>query len=144
VKLKGDIAKGRAVFERAEASCITCHRIGDKGVDFGPGLAEIGGKLPKEALYESIISPNAGVSMGFEAWQFTLKDGSAALGIIRSETAEEVILALPGGVTTKVTKGQLAKREKLATSMMPSGLNLTLSKDDLVNLVEYMASLKKP
>jgi putative heme-binding domain-containing protein len=144
VKLKGDIAKGRAVFERMEATCITCHRIGDQGVDFGPGLAEIGGKLPKEALYESIISPNAGVSMGFETWQLTLKDGSAALGLVRSETADEVVVALPGGATTKVAKQQIAKRDKLPTSMMPSGLNLTLSKDDLVNLVEYLASLKKP
>jgi len=144
VKLKGDLAKGRAVFERAEASCVTCHRIGDKGVDFGPGLAEIGGKLPKETLYESIISPNAGVSMGFETWMLSLKDGSAAMGIIRSETADEVLVALPGGATTKVIKGQIAKREKLPASMMPSGLNLTLSKDDLVNLVEYLASLKKP
>jgi putative heme-binding domain-containing protein len=144
VKIKGDIARGRAVFERMEATCITCHRIGDKGVDFGPGLAEIGTKLPKETLYESIISPNAGVSMGFETWQLTLKDGSAALGLIRSETADEVIVALPGGATTKVAKQQIAKRDKLPTSMMPSGLNLTLSKDDLVNLVEYLASLKKP
>ncbi len=143
VKLPGDVSKGRAIFERAESSCVLCHRVGDKGADFGPGLAEIGSKLPKEALYESIISPNAGVSMGFETWQLTLKDGSAALGIIRSETADEVIVALPGGATTKVAKNSIAKRDKLPTSMMPSGLNQALSKDDLVDLVAYLASLKK-
>ena len=27
VKVKGDLEKGRAVFERAESSCITCHRV---------------------------------------------------------------------------------------------------------------------
>jgi putative membrane-bound dehydrogenase-like protein len=144
VKLKGDLAKGKATFERIESSCVTCHRVSDKGADFGPGLSEIGSKLPKEALYESIISPNAGVSMGFETWQLSLKDGSAAMGIIRSETADEVIVALPGGVATKLAKNTIAKREKLPTSMMPSGLNQALSKDDLVNLVEYLASLKKP
>jgi putative heme-binding domain-containing protein len=142
VKLKGDVAKGKVVFERAESSCVTCHKIGDKGVDFGPGLAEIGGKLPKETIYDSIINPNAGVSMGFETWQFALKDGGAALGILRSETGEEIVLALPGGVTMKVNKSNVAKREKLTNSMMPSGLNQSLSKDDLVNLVEYLASLK--
>ena len=143
-KIKGDIAKGRAVFERAESSCVTCHRAGDKGVDFGPALTEIGTKLPKEALYESIVNPNAGVSMGFETVQLTLKDGSAAMGILRSETAEEVVLALPGGVANKFAKNTIAKREKLATSMMPSGLNQALTQDDLVNLIEYLASLKKP
>ena len=141
-KLSGDPAKGKAIFERAESSCITCHRVGDKGVDFGPALSEIGTKLPKETIFESIINPNAGVSMGFETWQFTLKDGSAALGLIRSETNDEVLVALPGGATNKLTKNQIAKREKLPNSMMPSGLNQALSKDDLVDLVAYLSSLK--
>jgi putative heme-binding domain-containing protein len=143
VKLKGDIAKGRAVFERAESACVTCHKVADKGMDFGPALSEIGTKLPKEAIYESIINPNAGVSMGFETWQFTMKEGGAAMGVLRSETAEDVVVALPGGATTKIPKLNLVKREKLPNSMMPSGLNQALSKDDLVDLVEYLASLKK-
>jgi len=144
IKIKGDVAKGRAVFERAESSCITCHKIGNLGVDFAPALSEIGTKLPKEAIYEAIINPNAGVSMGFETTQLTLKDGGAGLGIVRSETADEIVLALPGGVTNRFRKSDVAKREKLATSMMPSGLNQALSQGDLVNLVEYLASLKKP
>lgn len=142
VKIKGDAAKGKAVFERAESSCVTCHKIGDKGADFGPALAEIGGKLPKEALYDAIINPNAGVSMGFETWQFTLKDGGAAMGILRSETAEDAVLALPGGATMKLNKPDIVKRTKLTNSMMPSGLNQSLSKADLIDLVEYLASLK--
>jgi len=141
-KLSGDAAKGKAIAERAESSCITCHRIGAVGVDVGPALSEIGSKLPPPVIFESIINPNAGISMGFEAWQLTLKDGGAAMGIIRSETSDEVILALPGGATVKVAKGNIAKREKLATSLMPSGLNQSLSKDDLVNLVAYLSSLK--
>ena len=142
VKLKGDAAKGRAVFERAESSCIICHRIGDKGSDFGPALGEIGTKLPKEAIYENIINPNAGVSMGFETTQLAMKDGTGALGIVRSETREELVLALPGGAATKVRKRDIAKRDKFPTSMMPSGLNQALTQQDLVDLVEYLGSLK--
>jgi putative heme-binding domain-containing protein len=52
------------------------------------------------------------------------------------------VLALPGGATQKFRKSDVTKREKLATSLMPSGLNQALSQDDLVNLVEYLASLK--
>jgi putative heme-binding domain-containing protein len=144
VKLKGDVAKGKAVFERAEATCVLCHKVGSAGVDVGPGLSEIGTKLPKEALYESILSPNAGLSMGFETQQFFLKDGSGAAGIVRSETGDEIVLVLPGGATQKVTKKNIAKREKLTTSLMPTGLNAMLTQDELVNLVEYLASLKKP
>ena len=143
VKMKGDIAKGKVVFERVESSCVTCHRVDDKGVDFGPALSEIGSKLPKEALYESIISPNVGLSMGFETVQLTLKKEGMGMGIIRSETNDEVVLVLPGGVTQKFAKGDIKSREKLATSMMPSGLSQALTQEDLVNLVEYLATLKK-
>ncbi len=143
VKLKGDAAKGRAIFERVESSCITCHRVDDKGVDFGPGLSEIGSKLPKEALFEAIISPNAGLSMGFETTQIGLKKGGVGMGIVRSETNDELVLALPGGATQKFAKSDIKTREKLATSMMPSGLNQALTQDDLVNLVEYLSTLKK-
>ena len=142
VKLKGDAAKGRAIFERVESSCVLCHRVDDKGVDFGPALSEIGSKLPKEAIFDSIINPNAGISMGFETTQLALKDG-IGMGIVRSETADEVVLALPGGVAQKFAKSAITKRDKLPTSMMPSGLNQTLTQEDLVNLVEYLSTLKK-
>lgn len=142
-KLKGDAAKGKATFESAGATCTLCHRAGGPGNDVGPGLSEIGSKLPKEAIYEAILNPNAGLSMGFETQQFSLKDGGVAAGIVRSETGEEITLALPGGATQKVTKNSIAKREKLKTSLMPAGLNAMLSQEELVNLVEYLSSLKK-
>ena len=105
-------------------------------------IGEIGSKIPKDQILEAIINPNNGLSMGFESTQLALKDGSGGFGIVRSETAEELVLALPGGASSKFDKKQIAKREKLTTSMMPSGLNQALSQDDLVNLVEYLFSLK--
>lgn len=142
VKLKGDPAKGKEIFAKASSSCILCHRIGDVGADFGPGLAEIGSKLGKDVLYESLFNPNAGVSMGFETWSLTLRNGQSAMGIIRSETNEQVVLALPGGVATAYEKRLIEKREKLPMSMMPTGLHAMFSQQDLVDLVEYLASLK--
>ena len=142
-KLNGDIAKGRAIYEKTESTCITCHTAAGKGVEVGPGLSEIGSKLPKEALFESILNPNSGLSMGFETQLFTLKDNAVASGIVRSETKDEITVALPGGATQNIAKKSITKREKLTTSLMPAGLSNILTQDDLVNLVEYLASLKK-
>ncbi len=141
-KISGDVAQGRAVFERPESSCITCHRIGKLGVDVAPPLDAIGAKLTKEQLLDSIINPNASLSMGFETTQLALKDGGTGFGIVRSETADELILALPGGTTQKFRKADVTKREKLTTSLMPNGLSQVLSQAELVNLVEYLSSLK--
>lgn len=144
VNLKGKAEHGRQLFSAQTSTCITCHRVGVVGVDFGPGLSEIGTKLGKAALYEAVLDPNAGISMGFETTVLTMKDGSSAIGIIRSETADEVVLALPGGIVVRNKKSDLAKREKLPTSMMPSGLSQTMPQQDLVDLIEYLASLKAP
>lgn len=142
VKLKGDAKKGQAIYAKAESTCTLCHRIGNLGADFGPGLSEIGSKLGKDVLWESLLNPNAGVSMGFETWSITMKNGQAAMGIIRSETNDQLVLVLPGGVANTFEKKQIEKREKLPTTMMPTGLQAMFSQDDLVNLVEYLSSLK--
>ena len=81
--------------------------------------------------------------MGFETTQLTLRKDGGGMGIVRSETNDDLVLALPGGATQKFAKGEIKSREKLTTSMMPSGLSQALTQDDLVNLVEYLATLKK-
>jgi putative membrane-bound dehydrogenase-like protein len=143
LKKKGDAVRGKMVFERAESTCVTCHRAGTVGKDVGPGLTEIGSKLGKDALFESILAPNAGISMGFETTQVSLKNADVAIGIVRSETPEEITLVMAGGAENKYKKSEIAAREKLPTSLMPAGLQAMMSTQDLVDLVEYLASLKK-
>jgi putative heme-binding domain-containing protein len=144
MKMKGDASKGRELFAKAESSCTLCHRVGNTGVDFAPGLSEIGTKLGKDAIFDSILNPNAGISMGFETTELKLKNGSSALGIVRSETDGNVVLVLPGGVTNSFAKQEIASRSKLPVSMMPTGLQALFTKEQLVDLVEYLSSLKAP
>jgi putative heme-binding domain-containing protein len=143
VKLKGNPANGAKVFRRPEVNCIGCHKIGDEGVDFGPALSEIGTKLAKEAIYESILDPSSGISFGFEQWQLELKNGDEASGIITSESPEEIVLKAQTGISTHYKKSEIAKRTKSALSIMPSGLQQAMSQQDLVDLVEYLSTLKK-
>ncbi len=144
VKIRGDVARGKAIFEKEQTTCITCHRVGALGADFGPALSEIGTKLGKDAIYEAIIDPNAGISMGFETTMLTMKDGNVGLGIVRSDTEDEVVLAMPQGVQNRYKKADIAKREKLPVSMMPTGLQQALTTQELVDLVDYLSSLKAP
>lgn len=143
VKRKGDATKGAAVFRRDTVACIKCHQVAGEGVDFGPALSEIGTKLGKEALYESILDPSAGISFGFEAWQVELKSGDEAYGLIASETEDEVVVKTQNGVASKYRKADIRSREKMKLSIMPAGLQQSMSTQDLVDLVEYLSGLKK-
>ncbi len=142
-KMQGDPARGAQVFSRPEVGCVNCHQVNGKGMNFGPNLSEIGTKLGKDALFEAILDPSAGISFGFEAWQIELKSGDEAFGIISSETPEEISIKSQNGIVSKYKKSDVAKREQMKTSIMPAGLQLTMSTQDLVDLVEFLSTLKK-
>lgn len=143
VKMNGNATNGAAVFRREAVGCSKCHQVNGVGVDFGPNLSEIGTKLAKEALYESILDPSAGIAFGYEAWSLELKNGDEAYGLIVSETADELALKAVGGVVTRYKKADVARRTKQKLSIMPAGLAKTMSVQELVDLVEYLSSLKK-
>lgn len=143
VKMKGDAARGADVFRRDTTGCIKCHQIRGEGRDVGPALSEIGTKLPKEALMEAILDPSAGISFGFEAWQLQLKSGDDAYGIRLSETPDEIAIKDANGVVTRYKKSEIVSAQQSKTSIMPSGLQQTMTTQEFVDLVEYLSSLKK-
>ncbi|HKH94847.1 MAG TPA: PVC-type heme-binding CxxCH protein [Gemmatimonadaceae bacterium] len=136
----GDAAAGRPVFER---SCSSCHVVGGAGTDFGPALTEIGDKLPKSGLYHAILDPSAGIAFGYEGWTIKTRDGQQLVGMIASETDDEVVLKLMGGIQRRVPKSTIAERKRMDTSLMPHGLERTMNEADLVHLVEYLSTLRR-
>jgi putative heme-binding domain-containing protein len=138
--MKGDVAKGMTVFKN---NCQICHQVNGEGMDFGPKLSEIGSKLPKEAQYLAILQPDAGVSFGYEGYEFKFKDGSTVAGIIASKTETDLQLKFPGGVVQNYKMADVVSMKKMDSSMMPAGLHDAMSTQELVDLVDYLASLKK-
>lgn len=142
LQMAGDPGRGAIVFRRPATGCIACHQIGREGVEFGPNLGEIGAKLGKEALYDAIVEPSSGISFGFEAWLLTLRDGDEVLGLISSETDQEVAVKVPGGQVLRYRKTEILKRDKQAQSIMPAGMQDALSAQDFADLLAYLSSLK--
>lgn len=138
--LEGDKNKGMLVFRK---TCSMCHMVDDMGTDFGPQLTEIGSKLAKEGQYISILHPDAGISFGFEGFRIDLKDGSTLGGIIDSQTETDIDLKLPDGNIRSIKTSDIVSMDQLENSMMPAGLENAMSTEELVDLVEYLMSLKK-
>jgi putative membrane-bound dehydrogenase-like protein len=140
LSMKGIADHGKAAFSKA--NCITCHKVGSSGIDFGPALSGIGTKLSKEALYEAILYPSTAISNGYQGVVVGMKDGSKFSGFVTGETDSELTIRMPGGVSQPVKKAQIAKREELTVSLMPAGLAASLSAQELVDLVAWLQSLK--
>lgn len=138
--LKGNTVKGKIVFL---SSCSVCHKAGKDGFEFGPNLSEIGAKLPKEGLFDAIANPSAGINFGYETSQLAMKDGSTLMGIISSRTETDIEVRYPGGAVQKIKTADVKQIKQLPTSMMPEGLHQTISKQELADLLAFLASLKK-
>ncbi len=139
VDRNGDHIKGKAVFE---SLCSNCHQVNGEGVNFGPDLSEIGGKLSKQALYTSILFPDQGISFGYEGYRIQLNDGAVAIGKILSETPEQIEVQYMN-TQQSVLKEKVTGRSKLESSLMPSNLQSSMTEKELVDLVAYLETLRK-
>ncbi len=142
IERSGDAAQGQEVFMKA-GTCIKCHKVKGEGKEVGPDLSEIGSKLSKEALYVSILDPSAGISHNYETHTLLLEDGTVISGIVVSNTDSEVELRTAEAIIRKFAKDEIAQMKKQATSIMPAGLQKNLTAENLVDLVEYLTTLKK-
>ena len=138
--LKSNAEDGKKIFT---ATCNVCHQVNNIGYDFGPKLSEIGTKLPKEALLESIVHPSAGIGFGYEGWELKMKDGSNLSGIIASKTETDIDIKFPGGAHKQLKTSDVLALTQMKQSMMPEGLYNSMSSQDLSNLLEYLSGLKK-
>ena len=139
VSMKGDVVKGSELFK---TFCGICHQVKNEGVDFGPKLSAIGSKLSKEGQYLAILNPDVGINFGYEGWKVQTKNGSTYIGIITSSTDKELVLKMAGGTIQSIKIKDIVSKTQMPNSLMPSGFNETLNKEELANVVEYLMSLK--
>lgn len=142
VKLTGDSARGKELFATT-GTCAKCHKLRGEGKDVGPDLSEIGSKLSKEAMYLSILDPSAGVSFNYETWLIRTFDGTVLTGILTSQTDDSVELKTAEAIVHKLSRDDIEQMKKSPQSIMPADIQKLVQVQDLVDIVEYMTTLKK-
>ena len=136
----GDAKEGRVVFfEKAEASCVRCHKIDGEGGEVGPNLAGIGAKQRREYILESIVFPNKQIAQGFDSVLVTTKNEVTYAGTLKSETDTMLEINSPEDGMVQVKKADIKTRQR-GLSAMPEELRQILTKQDLRNLVEFLST----
>jgi putative membrane-bound dehydrogenase-like protein len=131
-------ANGRVVFN---AVCATCHRLDREGYAVGPDLFDIR-RQTKENILFHIVNPDAEIAPAFTAYLAEAKDGRVLSGILVGDTPTSITLRGPLGVEASLLRSDLAKLESLPSSLMPTGLEAGLSRQQLADLLAYLKGEK--
>src|SRR5262249_13905395 len=112
-QLNGDPKKGASTAQ----ACQLCHRIGDKGNDYGPALTGFAKAQTTEVVITAIINPSADIAHGFDGTMVTLRDGGQVHGIVLS-AGDPLIIESMGALTQMIPANKIRSRQPLGRSLM--------------------------
>ncbi len=146
----GNPRRGEEIFFRENVQgkqapqCSLCHRVQGRGNSIGPDLSTIGVKFGKGELLESILNPSGAISYNFQTEIFQMEDGRTFYGLIASETTSQVILKTAQKEQLVLEKSEIEERQPGSISIMPEGLAQTTTEQELIDLLAFMTTLRKP
>ncbi len=139
-KAHGDPRRGAAVFARPTAACLSCHKVGANGGSVGPELTKVGLCLSPEQIVEAVLWPNRTVKPEYKAVAIVTFAGRIIQGIVRQETAANLVLVDAAGKTHTVAKKDIDERREVG-SLMPDGLTAAMSANERRDLIRYLVEL---
>lgn len=140
----GDAEKGRAIFlNNAAVYCQRCHKLDGQGGDVGPAMNGIAAKQNRDYLLDAIVNPNAKIAEGYQSVILNLLDGKTVSGVLRAKDGKSYTIVTAENKVLTIPKDDV-DTEKPDKSAMPDDLVKKLSKRELRDMVEFLASLKEP
>jgi putative heme-binding domain-containing protein len=141
-RLKPNPNLGRFVFFSPKAGCTACHRVEGKGGQVGPDLSHIGRFRRPGEILESIVFPNLTVAPEYRTYSLVTRDGRLWNGLIVWETPEALFLRTGQLEEVRLPRRDIDEITPANVSLMPEGLERSLSRQELRDLVEFLVQRK--
>jgi putative heme-binding domain-containing protein len=138
-RLEGDRRNGQDVFRRV---CAACHRVEDSGYEFGPELTDVGKRLTRRELIESIIEPSKKLDAKYITSTIITADGKALVGFVKEQTDDSLTLLMQEGKSETLSTDEIEEIAEMKQSSMPENLASTLAPAEFLDVVEYMSGLR--
>ena len=129
---------GRQVFERA--ACTKCHTTVTQDTPLAPSLKGIATAQKAEYLVESVLYPSKVIKTGYETEQIVLKNGKIVSGLVKDEG--QFLRVLTADSEARFAKKDIEERHIQKLSIMPEGQEKLLSRQEFLDLIVYLQSLK--
>lgn len=137
-RARGEPASGRTLFT---GLCLTCHAHAGKGGTLAPPLDGIG-HSDTETLLRHILTPSAAMESAYRTYRVVTRDQEVHEGFLASETAEAVVLRLPGAADRRIPRAAIVQSGYLTRSLMPEGLLDALPPQQVSDLFTYLRTLQ--
>lgn len=141
LKAARSLATAKQMFQ--VASCSACHKLGGVGTQIGPDLSKLEAKYKPLDILKEVLDPSAQINEKFQTYTFVTDSGKTVTGLILEETADTVkVIENPLAKAEPVVlkKSEIDEREKAKISIMPKGLLDKLSRDEILDLIAYIAA----
>ena len=135
---QGDVRRGQVIFNNPKVACFSCHAIGYRGGHVGPDLTSVGTIRTERDLLESIVYPSASFVRSFEPMIVRTKTGDDYSGVLRKDSAEEVVLVTGPETEVHISRPEILEMHQGSVSLMPQGLDTQLSMQELADLVAFL------
>jgi putative heme-binding domain-containing protein len=114
-----------------------------RGMVAGPDLTTIARASDRAKLIQSILEPSREIGPLYGTKVVSMKDGSVISGVTASKDGgSNLNLIQAGGVLVAAPRDQIVKVEDSPVSLMPEGLELSLTLEDFRDLLAYLETLK--
>lgn len=141
----GNAVRGREFFQSEQrGGCFKCHSVDGSSSKAGPDLQAAGDKFPRRELIRAVLEPSADIAVGYGLTIVETKSGDTLQGVVKGSTAESLELVGADGMHVKIPTRDIQTQRGSTQSMMPDGLQATMSRGDFTDIVEYLVSLKQP
>lgn len=136
--LRGDPDAGQEIFLSQKTACYSCHRAVGRGGIVGPDLSKIGKVRTKAELLESLIFPSLTIAPDYRSFKVTMKDGKAVEGMINGESPDFLLLRTTDLAQIRIARSNIEDLTPSTVSLMPDGLEKTMTRQELRNLLEFL------
>ena len=137
-QLQGDADAGKEVFLAPRNNCFACHRAVGRGGTIGPDLTRIGQFRTRAELLESVVFPSFSVAPHYQVYTVVRRDGLTSAGLIVRETPDDIRVRQTNLTELHIPRANVEAIVPSAVSLMPMGLEKTLTRQQLADLIEFL------
>jgi len=133
---------GRKMF--GAGACFACHRFGNAGGMTGPDLTGAGGRYSPHDLLDQIINPSKELNEQFAPIIVTRENGDVLSGVVVNLSGDNITLNTDlsdPNQRSNVDRKTVKSIEPSKVSLMPPGLLMMLTKEEIMDLVAYTLSM---